>query len=82
MQITTQHPASEYGVPVILDDAGGVMDPAPGLAAALARLGWSRATLAERTGYSRRTVEGWFVGRPVPASALNVLADALRKEGG
>ena len=83
MKITTDHAASSYGQPVILDDRGRLMDYAPGLTAVLAKLGWSRATLAERTGRSLRTAEGWFAGRPVPAEALNVLADALRLlEGG
>lgn len=89
MKITTEHSASSYGIPVVLDDAGNLMGQIEGLSLALERLGWDRATLAERTGKSRRTVEGWFVtttvppgiavpSRPVPAEALNVLRDALR----
>jgi hypothetical protein len=92
MRITTRHSRSSYGIPVILDDRGQVMDQVPGLAAVLARLGWTRADLAARTGNSPRTVEAWFQGvaapagrvaprRPVPAEALNVLRDALEARG-
>lgn len=78
MKITTNHSASSYGLPVILDGEGRLMDYPAGLAATLARLGWSRRDLADRTGFKPRTVEGWFVGRPIPAEALNVLSDALK----
>ena len=77
MRITTDHAASSYGVPVILDDRGLVMDYGPGIRAALDRLNWDKRTAAEKTGRSERTVEGWLQGRPPDAAALNVLADAL-----
>lgn len=92
MRITTQHARSSYGIPVILDDDGEVMDQIPGLTLALERLGWSRATLAEKCGVSARTVEAWFQTvtvppgrvaprRPIPAESLNVLRDALLAAG-
>jgi len=92
MTITTQHAASSYGQPVILDERGRLVDQVPGLVAVLARLGWSRAELAERCGVSSRTVEAWLQevdvppGRKAPrrvvtAAALNVLADALAATG-
>lgn len=88
MKITTRHSASRYGIPVILDDRGRLMDQIPGLNLALERLGWSRAVLAEKCNVSPRTVEAWFQTVTVPpgvvaprravtAEALNVLADAL-----
>ena len=77
MKITCKHPASSYGVPVILDEAGQVMDYAPGLNAVLSKLGWSRAEFAERCGYKVRSVEKFWQGAPPSASALNVLALAL-----
>jgi|SRR6185312_9329817 len=82
MTITTRHPAADPpGTPVILGDDGRPLDPAAGLRAVLARLGWDRRRLAAETGCSVRTVEGWFQGRlrgrPVEARVLNVLRDAL-----
>lgn len=78
MKITTRHPMSRYGVPVILDDAGAVMDYGPGLEAVMQALGWDRHTLAERCGVSLRTTDGWrYAGRMPEVRALNVLADAL-----
>lgn len=86
MTITTDHPASSYGRPVVVHDDGAVLDQVPGLRAVLGRLGWTQAVLAERTGFSLRAVQGWFrlTGRntpfrPVPAEALNVMGDALRQ---
>jgi DNA-binding transcriptional regulator YiaG len=80
MKITTEHSRSSYGIPVVLDDAGEAMDYAPGLRAVRDRLGLSVGAVAELTGVSPRTVEGWEQGRPVgnPA-ALYVLADLLAK---
>jgi DNA-binding transcriptional regulator YiaG len=77
MKITTRHPSSHYGVPVILDDAGKPMDYRPGVKAARERLGLSLEALGAACGVSGRTVMGWEYGRPVPAAALNVLADLL-----
>lgn len=81
MKITTDHAASSYGFPVILDDAGGPLDYAPGVRAVRERLGLSRAELAAACGASPRTVEDWEQGRrvPVPANVLNVLADLLKQ---
>lgn len=92
MTITTKHSASRYGIPVVLDDRGRLMDQVPGLTLALERLGWSRADFADRCGVSARTVEAWFQLVPIPpdrmaprravtAEALNVLRDALESAG-
>lgn len=79
MRITTDHARSSYGVPVILDDNGNVMDYPDGVRAAVARLGWSRQELADRTGRNLRSVERWFhKGNRPDVAVLNVLADALR----
>ncbi len=79
MTITTSHPASRYGVPVILDVCGKPMPPADGVMAARRLLGLSRADFAERCGVSPRTVEAWEQGRrDIEVAALNVLADLLR----
>ena len=77
MQVTTQHATSSYGIPVILDDAGQVMDYAPGVRAVRAKLEFSTQQLADACGVSRRTVEGWEQGRLPTAAALNVMADLL-----
>ena len=78
MQITTRHPASKYGHPVIINDAGTVLDIKDGLFLALQTLGWSRADLAAQTGISKRTIENYFIDRgKVQVHVLNVLKDAL-----
>ena len=77
MTVTTKHPSSSYGQPVILADDGSVMDYAPGVKAIRAKRGWSTQQLAAVCGVSRRTVEGWEQGRPVPAAALNAMAAAM-----
>jgi len=88
VKITTRHARSSYGIPVMLDDRGRVMDQIPGLTLALERLGWTRAQFAERCNVSPRTVEAWLQGvmvppgvvaprRAVPAEALLVIRDAI-----
>lgn len=75
--ITTQHSASSYGLPVVLDERGRLMDPSPGVRACLAALGWTQQEFAERCGVKLRTVEHWLTTGLVPAATLNVLRDAL-----
>lgn len=80
MRITTEHPSSSYGVPVILDDAGHPMDYALGVKAVRARLGLTAAQLGEMCGKSVQAVNNWEQGRRlIPAESLNVMADLLRK---
>lgn len=79
MKITTDHAASSYGIPVILDDDGEVMDPGPGLKTALAKLGMTRAEFAAACDVSPRTVDDWVFDGRISAAALNVLGDMLRK---
>ena len=81
MTITTQHPASSYGMPVILDDDGQVMDYPSGIRAWRQKLGHSTQDLANLCNVSRRTVEGWEQGRTPNAAALNVMRDLLAKSG-
>jgi hypothetical protein len=79
VRITTDTPALRRpGRPVFLDDGGRLLDDRAGLAAVVARLGWSRADIARETGFTRRTVESWFSTRGVPTEALYVLMHALR----
>jgi len=76
--ITTDHARSSYGFPVILDDAGSVMDPAPGLAAVRRSLGLTQAQAGELVGASVRAVQHWEQGRRhVPATVLYVLGQML-----
>ena len=80
MTITTDHPASSYGIPVILDDSGNPMNYAAGIKAVRKRLKLSRAQLAALVNSSPRTVERWEQGlNPAPTNALNVLADLLAR---
>jgi hypothetical protein len=75
--ITTRHPASRHGIPVILDDTGAVLEPLAGLRACMQALDWDKHVLAVKCGVSVRTAEGWLAGKPFPASVYNVLRDAL-----
>lgn len=77
MRVTTNHPASSYGQPVILADDGSPMDYAPGIKAIRTKCGLSTQALADLCGVSRRTVEGWEQGRMPTAAALNVMADLV-----
>lgn len=80
MTITCNHSASSYGIPVIIGDDGQVMDYGPGLTAALAKLGWSRAQFAEHCGYQGpRSVEKFWQGVVPPAATLNMLGVALER---
>lgn len=78
MTITTSHPASSYGLPVILTDGGEPLDYADGIRAIRDRLGWTTAEMASRAGVSPRTVEGWEQGRLPSAAALLALAPHVR----
>jgi ribosome-binding protein aMBF1 (putative translation factor) len=81
VRITTEHPRSSYGIPVILDDDGEPLDYAPGVRAVRRALGISTAELAGACGKSRRTVEDWIQGRyMVPASALYVMKELLERQ--
>ncbi|HRW57947.1 MAG TPA: hypothetical protein P5185_09335 [Oscillospiraceae bacterium] len=82
MRVTCDHSASSYGIPVILDDDGAVMDYAAGLTAVLQRLGWSRERAAIAAGYkSARSIEKFWQGVPPSAQLLNVLALELVRGG-
>lgn len=78
MKITTDHPTSSYGIPVILDDAGEPMDYVPGIAVVRRQLGLSVADVAAAVGVSPRTVENWEQGRRMPPpNVLYVLSTML-----
>lgn len=82
MTITCNHSASSYGIPVILDDGGALMDYGPGLTAILDRLAWSRADFAAHCGYkSARSVEKFWQGVVPPAATLNMLGVELERQG-
>lgn len=74
MKVTTSHPSSNYGMPVIIADHGDLVDYATGIKAIREVLGMSTQDLADRCGVSRRTVEGWEQGRMPTAAALNVMS--------
>jgi DNA-binding XRE family transcriptional regulator len=78
VKITTDHAASSYGTPVILDDRGRVLDYALGVRAVRRALGLSTAELGEALGCSRRTVENWEQSRNTPeVPTLYRLAELL-----
>jgi hypothetical protein len=81
MKITCHHPASSYGIPVILDDDGEPMDYTPGLKAVLKKIGWTREQAAIEAGYkSARSIEKFFQGVPPSAQLLNRLAVELDRQ--
>ena len=80
MTITTIHPASSYGMPVIIDDDGSVIDYRDGIQKIRDSLGLSTTELGKLCGVSRRTVEGWEQGRQPSAAALNAMASIVRSE--
>jgi len=79
MEITTDHPGSSYGLPVILDDAGNLMDERAGLKAVLKKLGWTLGDLARATGKSISSCQKYGRDATIPAEVLNVLAEELKK---
>jgi DNA-binding transcriptional regulator YiaG len=78
MKITIDHPASSYGVPVVLADDGAPMDYAAGIKALRELRGLSTQALADLCGVSRRTVEGWEQGRMPTTAALNVMSRLVK----
>ena len=78
MKITTDHPQSSHGIPVILADGGGVMDYPAGVKAVRDHLGMTTQNLADAIGVSRRTVEGWESGRMPSTLALRALSALLK----
>jgi len=80
MRVTTDHAASSYGIPIIIDDNGALLDYATGIKALREILGITAADLARKCGVSTRAVNSWEQGwRPVPAAALNVMSDLLAR---
>lgn len=77
MQITINHPASSFGVPVILDDAGLLLEYADGFRRCRYRLNMSTVEIGKHLGVSGRTVEGYEQGRTIPVAALNVLGQLM-----
>ena len=74
MTITTRHPESRFGVPVVLGDDGEPLTGGSGVKAVLARLGWDHATAAAKLGVSVRTVRGWlYEDRQPETRCLNVV---------
>ena len=78
MKVTTNHPASSYGVPVFLGDDGEPMTYRDGVKALRLRFGWSVAQLGEACHVSGRTVEGWEQGRLPTTAALNMMGTLIR----
>lgn len=77
MQITISHPASSFGVPVILDDSGLLLEYADGFRRCRYRLNMSTVEIGKHLGVSGRTVEGYEQGRTIPVAALNVLGQLM-----
>jgi DNA-binding transcriptional regulator YiaG len=74
MKLTTNHPPSSSGTPVFLDDSGNPLGYAMAIRLMCKSKGWTYQDLADKTGYSRRTAEGWGQGRIPPKPALRLLS--------
>jgi hypothetical protein len=74
MKITLDHPASSYGIPVILNAKGEVMDYAEGIRTIRRNLALSTKALGAMCNVSHRTVESWEYGSVPSAAALNVMS--------
>jgi len=81
MTITTRHKSSHHGHPVILDDAGELLETGVGIRAIRDKWTLSTQDIAAITGHSHRTVEDWEqCRRTVPAAALNALRDWMEDQ--
>jgi len=80
MKITTNHPASSFGVPVILDHQGNPLDYADGFRRVRYSLCLSTVEMGRFCGVSGRTIEGWEQGRLIPVAALNVLSALIEAD--
>ena len=75
MTITTNHPYSSYGQPVILDGSGAVMGYPEGIRAIRETLAHTQAEFAQALGVTKSAVEKWESGVNMPsAKALNAIA--------
>lgn len=77
MKLLTTHAASSYGMPVFLDDDGGIMDYASAIRKLCILKGWTYQDLADKCGVSKRTAEGWGQGRLPSKSALLLISNYL-----
>ena len=80
IKITTQHPASKYGVPVCLIDERPV-DNVEGLRACLERLDVTQPEAAELLGKSLSAISSYlYHQRRVPAEVWNCLEGLLAEQ--
>ncbi len=77
MKITIDHPASRFGLPVILGDTGDVLSYKLGIALAQFKLGLTTRELAKALNVSVRTVHGWHAGKTPECRCLNMLGKLL-----
>ena len=80
MKITINHPASKFGMPVILDEAGRPMEYPAGIRAVREKLKLTARELAEKCGVDERTVNGWEGGRTPGAAPLNMIGKLLEEQ--
>lgn len=81
MLITTDHPASSNGLPVILDDEGNLLIYDEGLRRARSMLGWSQTRLASESGVSLGSIRSYERSTRIPGNAtLYTLMKALNDQ--
>lgn len=76
VRLATDHPQSSYGIPVFVGAENNPMDYVDGMIAL--REWWGLDALAEASGVSVRTVEGWCIGRMPGTDSLLKLMAALK----
>lgn len=73
MKVTLEHPDSKHGYPVILDDAGSVMEIASGVSAVLTQTGTTYEAFAAYCNIKPATLRQYGRRANTPANVLNML---------
>ena len=81
MTVTTRHPESKFGVPVVLDEEGRVLDTCHAVRFFRRYYGLTSREFGQMTNATSNSVIGWECGRTaIPVSVLLVIKDFLEDE--
>jgi len=82
LKITTEHAASSYGQPVILNDDGELLNIWDGIKTARKKMNMNTKTFGLLLNVSPRTVEDWEQGRRRPRTeSLLHLSIIMKRKG-